>query len=113
MKAWKKGAVIGGIWGLVSFLIWLGLIASEFAHSPPKKETEYAFIILFFPGFLGMYLADKLSGIIFSIDELTQGKNLATYWKIKIFSFIIIPVISGSFIGGMVNHLYEKWRGSK
>ncbi|MEE9594823.1 MAG: hypothetical protein V3V92_05425 [Candidatus Hydrothermarchaeales archaeon] len=63
MKAWQKGAIIGGVWGLISVFFVIMAMLIEFGHhqSLTSKIEEIIFSILFLPGVIGMTLLDKLA----------------------------------------------------
>jgi len=81
MKAWKKGAIVGGVWGLVSavgFLLQL---------SKPISQISKTYDILFLPGSLA---ARTILGPAVGL----------------IIAYPIVSILIGVLIGAFLGYLY-------
>jgi apolipoprotein N-acyltransferase len=54
VKSWQKGALIGGVWGVVSTVMSFVLIGVGFSHGTITNAEMIGFIILFLPGYLAL-----------------------------------------------------------
>ena len=89
------GAIVGGIWGLISLVLWI--LASGGPTS--SANPSIAFMILTLP-------ASILLLISYYLDE---------YGIIRISSTLLvfsIPIF-GILIGALISYIYKKWRKSK
>jgi len=91
INKWTKiGAIIGGIWGLISLVLWL--LASGGPTS--SANPPITFVILTLPASIPI---------------------LISYYVIELPGTVIvcsIPIF-GIVIGALIGHAYEKWRKSK
>lgn len=91
MKKWKIGAIVGGIWGLISIIQRLTI--------NPHGATGYSLLekILFFPYWFQMtVLYNTIFGLLAYVPPL----------------FVLFIVFEGVLIGASVGYIYEKWKGS-
>lgn len=79
MNLWKKGAIIGGIWGLLSIIPYSHISSFE------SLSQKILLTLLGFPAFIAL-----LTGFHF------------------LFVFIASPII-GIIIGAGIGYLIEKW----
>jgi hypothetical protein len=87
MKMWKKGAILGGIWGLISIPLMLKF-APAFAQPFKLKE------ILFLPASLS------------ARTILGPAVGLIIIWP-------IISILIGLLIGAILGYLYSLFRGRR
>jgi len=87
MKMWQKGAIVGGVWGLISVPLMLKC-APAFAQ--PFKLIE----ILFLPA---SFSARTILGPAVGLIIL----------------YPIVSIIVGILIGGIIGFLYQKLKESK
>lgn len=81
MKAWKKGAIVGGLWGLVS------AVGFGFQLTKPITQISVVYDILFLPG---------------SIAARTVLAPAAG-------AFIVYPIFS-IMIGVLIGYLIGRWK---
>ncbi|MEE9176400.1 MAG: hypothetical protein V3U19_09540 [Thermodesulfobacteriota bacterium] len=102
MKAWKKGAVIGALWGsilgnLVYYII--GMIYWE--GTPPTFLEEILSLIVYFPVYITKIFPEQL--------ELYLTKNVV-YTILFYYGFNLVGWI---IIGAVVGYLYGRRRTAK
>jgi hypothetical protein len=88
MKAWQKGATLGGLWGLFCVLLTYGMSAVKFTSAFPSIFDED--IIFFFPAFIPMEISRA-----FGIDRLS-------------YLFLFFGILSGALIGLIIGVAVEK-----
>jgi hypothetical protein len=96
MVVWKKGAVIGGIWGMITGFIWRKVL--------PSSQEQISLIenIIFSPPILSNY---------YILDPLYFFYTGPSLEAVLVFSILI-----GGFIGliiGLSIEKYKQWRLSK
>lgn len=97
LKAWQKGAIIGGIWGAIS--IPLGIIAgtwlSEMGWGNPHRLSFFDILyVVAIPMFLSWKLIDSIE-IHGNIDDVL---------------IIFSPILIGTLIGSGIGYLIDKYR---
>lgn len=91
MKAWKKGAIVGAVWGIISGVMWLG------ASMGGPRPTIWHKIILF-PGYFGYTFFRALGGILKERAYLIPG-------SVQLFTFISLPILTGVLIGIIITYI--------
>ncbi|MFZ3059209.1 MAG: hypothetical protein WA102_05655 [Candidatus Methanoperedens sp.] len=62
MEEWKKAAILGGIWGIISFVMVLAFpLSIIYPKSLSIKIFEGIEIILFLPAYIGISLLNRLA----------------------------------------------------
>lgn len=99
LKTWQKGAILGGIWGVGSGIVWL--IMSMGAQPPSLFDK-----IIFIPGYSSFIFFGIVSGIlkerIYAIPEF-----------IGFFLIAALPLIIGSLIGMLIFSAIKFLRGHR
>lgn len=94
MKSWKKGAIVGGMWGLVGIAILSKTPGTIFPFSMHRPSTiPYYIIILAFPSFISA----KLS--------LEWGEFFLLY----LITFFLGAILIGALIGSVVGLTVKKF----
>lgn len=92
MKAWKKGAIVGAVWGIIGIFFYI--VADMLNISPNKGIESIIFSIL---GWIFV-------GIPFKI---------AVYLGFGFYYVFIGAVLVCILIGIFVGYLYEKYKGAR
>lgn len=98
MKTWKKGVILGGIWGIISEILFFQFIFGGIGDDIFVKSK-----ILAFPAYATLVILD------FFLQGETPQKSILLNWNI----ILLTPIIIGALIGSIIGLLYEKWRGRK
>lgn len=97
MKPWIKGAIIGGVWGIISFPV---LILLGFSGLAPVGSEIYVFL----PDLIIDWALNKIG--IFEIIFLESAGKFSTFgFVLSILFHIAGWIVMGTFIGG----IYGKW----
>ncbi len=99
MKAWEKGAIVGGVWGVISDILGFGyaIMASE-----SGKDIPIFIKILFAPLFLfwGSSFGDRINDLLFYFHGKLEFLEVGL--------FFLFPIFIGVLIGGIFGFLIEK-----
>ncbi|MHA2219705.1 MAG: hypothetical protein ACXACY_27675 [Candidatus Hodarchaeales archaeon] len=95
MKSWQKGAVIGGIWGIISIF---GITLSAFnwaitRHSKSLVSLALNTKIVFAPAYITLRLLET--------DPIPDLLGII---------FISLPILIGALIGSIIGLAIEKYR---
>jgi hypothetical protein len=106
MKAWKKGALIGGLWGLLSLIIVSIISVGAMVEIPSENNISISdsklITIIIFPTFLMLYLFENL---IKGFSGLRIGSIPA-----ELFIILILTIIIGASIGSIIGWGIEKFK---
>lgn len=95
MKTWKIGALIGGVWGLISFVLWIMSSGGPSSGANPP----IIFMILTLPASIPILIAYYLSEY-----ELIDISSTFLVCSIPLFGIVI---------GALIGQRYEKWKKTK
>jgi len=102
MKAWKKGAMVGGIWGLISAIEWVMYAYALFGGGGSVPESFLK--VRYFPGYVSMkltsYFLSILSSLLSSLKLSRVIENLL-YPILVILNYVLYFTMS-IFIGGLI-----------
>ncbi len=104
MRAWEKGAMAGGLWGLLNNFISIYLAFTTEDYWMIFSEMNIVFKILYLPSLItGRLLTD------FLIDKPPPDQGLLSLFFLVILFFGTVILI-GSFIGAVLGLGIEKYR---
>lgn len=106
MKAWKKWAIVGVVWGLISAFASLIVGLGAMPHSPTglSKVEAFFYLIVFLPGLLSTF-------IVFPLLEKTTLLNLYSWNLIVIFLFLAVPISIGILLSLLIYKVSQAvWR---
>ena len=95
MKTWIIGAIVGGIWGIISLVLWLLISGGPTSGANPP----IAFMILTLPASILLLISSYL-------EEYEIIRISGTF---LVFS---IPIL-GILIGALISYVYGKVRKTK
>lgn len=107
MDGWKKAAIIGGIWGVISIIYMITPIENR---PVPASLNEVPFIILFLPGYVGISIASLTISIIKLIASNDSEGLIVTVYLLGAFVF---PLIMGVLQGISIHSIYNAQKNSK
>jgi len=96
MKAWKKGAIVGAVWGIISGLSWLAMMMGG------PLPSIWAKTVLF-PGYFSFTF-------FMTLDGLLKGKLHLIPGSVQLFTFISLPILIGALIGSLMAYVGGKLR---
>lgn len=96
MKAWKKWAIVGAVWGLVSGTVGLLLVAAVFGHQRLSREAEILFMTLFLPGFIGMVVYQWIDKVFSLGPSITH--------------ILLLPIVIGVVLALLLYRIYILFR---
>ncbi|MEE9176398.1 MAG: hypothetical protein V3U19_09530 [Thermodesulfobacteriota bacterium] len=98
MKAWKKGAIIGVVWGLISFIIGSQFVLRPISMGQPTLTTQ----ILLAPFFVSINII-----ILLIQTRIQTGVDVAVG-----LSLLSIPlsILISALIGSMIGFAFEKYK---
>jgi len=109
MKAWKKGAVIGAVWGLIS---WYFAIKGDVRMTPTVFKSPITGILVF-----PVYIVWLVFLGIGNLLALTQGPNSGLIWELltgtaMVILFLgiipVLPILIGALLGYGIAKIYLK-----
>ncbi len=111
MKAWQKGAILGGIWGLVSAIYILISGLAALGHAPVTDPFPiFIMKIVLLPGYIGILI---YKGIISLIEASLINKEIPLILRLFLIVLsIFIPVITGATVVSGLVRVIEKLRAA-
>jgi hypothetical protein len=111
-ESWEKVSIVGGIWGLISIILWFFYSLVAFGHGRINDFIVFVSSILFFPGFLALQIDDRI------INPLTYpllvGKEMSFWTRLPfVLIFIVIPVVVGAVLSLLLYKVYLKFQEKK
>ncbi len=112
MKAWKKGAVIGGIWGLVSVIAWT--VYSYSLIGSHVSQTSFGLNLakfVFLPGYISGIITGSITNFLYhptppyTVNRLIQN--------ISMIVFFLQGILIGAIILSQIARLLEKRKAVK
>ena len=94
MKAWKKGAIVGGVWGIVSYpIFFLFVYLWGWERSVPKFIEEGWKIVLNLP----LIILQPI------FKNFTESMALG----------LVLNLVGWILIGALLGFIYQKYRGER
>jgi len=111
-ESWEKVSIIGGIWGLISIILWFFFSLVAFGHGRINDFFVFISALLFFPGFLALQIDDHI------INPLTYpllvGKEMSFWTRLPfVLIFITIPLVIGVVLSLLLYKVYLKFQEKK
>lgn len=97
MKAWKIGAIVGGVYAVVAPIIGV-LVAAASERAPLSKIAIIILSVSLLPMFTYKTLHAALD-VPYTALDISRG--------------FVVNIVVWILIGSIIGLLYEKWRGRK